>query len=258
MPYTNLVYDKRQQTVWLTLNRPHQGNALNLDLANELRDACREINEDEDVRAVVVTGAGASFCSGLDLGDISSMISDPVKQATTASIAATALASLNCAAIAAINGDALGAGLELALCCDIRIASGNASLGFPETAYGLIPGGGGTQRLSRIVGKGKATEMLLTADPIDAGEAYRVGLVSSVVAEGNLMDEAQAVVERIVSRGPIAVAYGKEAVNKGMDMTLAQGLRLEADLSFLLQSTADRAEGIRAFIEKRSGQFKGE
>jgi len=258
MPYTNLVYDKREQTVWLTLNRPHQGNALNLDLANELRDACREINEDEDVRAVVVTGAGASFCSGLDPEDLSSMISDPVKQANAASIAAAALASVNCAAIAAINGDALGAGLELALCCDIRIASGNASLGFPETAYGLIPGGGGTQRLSRIVGKGKATEMLLTADPIEAGEAYRVGLVSSVVAEGDLMDEAEAVAGRIVSRAPIAVAYGKEAVNKGMDMTLAQGLRLEADLSFLLQSTADRAEGIRAFIEKRSGQFKGE
>ena len=258
MPYSNLLYDKRQQTVWLTLNRPHQANALNIDLANELADACRQINEDEDVRVVVVTGAGTSFCSGLDPDDLPSSIADPVKQATTASVAATALASVNCAAIAAINGNALGAGLELALCCDIRIAAENASLGFPETAYGLIPGGGGTQRLSRIVGKGKATEMLLTADPIDAGEAYRIGLISSVVSEGNLMDEAEAIAEKIVARAPIAVRYGKEAVNKGMDLTLAQGLRLEADLSFLLQSTLDRAEGIKAFIEKRSGQFKGE
>ena len=257
MPHKTIIYRKEEQTVWLTLNRPLASNIINLELANELGDACREINQDEEVRAVIITGAGQTFCSGADLDELFSTL-DELSRTNQASLASRAVAAVNCPVIAAINGDALGAGLELALSCDIRISSENARFGFPETSYGLIPGGGGTQRLPRIVGRGKASEMILIAEPIDAREAYRIGLISKVVPGDKLAEEAKEIAKRLVSRAPIAVRYAKEAVNKGMDMTLEQGLRLEADLSFLLQSTEDRAEGIRAFLEKRTAHFKGE
>ncbi len=258
MPYTSVKFERREQLVWLALNRPSVGNTINLQLANELSDACREISQADGVRAVIITGAGESFCSGADLNELASLTTNELIQANPASLASRAVASLNCPVIAAINGDALGAGLELALSCDIRIASENARLGFPETSYGLIPGGGGTQRLPRIVGKGKATELILIAEPIDAGEAHRIGLVTKVVPKEKLVEEAEEIAKRLISRAPIAVRYAKEAVNKGMDMTLEQGLRLEADLSFLLQTTEDRAEGIKAFLEKRTAYFEGE
>jgi len=258
MPHKTIIYRKEEQLVWLTLNRPLAGNIMNLELASELGDACREIDQDEEVRAVIITGAGQTFCSGADLDELSSLTLGELSRMNPASLASRAVSAVNCPVIAAINGDALGAGLELALSCDIRVASENARFGFPETSYGLIPGGGGTQRLPRIVGKGKATEVILTAEPIDAAEAYRIGLVSKVVPGDKLAGEAREIAKRLISRAPIAVRYAKEALNKGMDMTLDQGLRLEADLSFLLQSTEDRAEGIRAFLEKRTAHFKGE
>jgi len=258
MPYKTIIYEKKEQVVWLTLDRPKSGDTINLELANELVDACRAINQDDNVRAVIITGAGEAFCSGSDLAELRSTPAHNLKTANAASLSSTAVAGLNCPVIAAVNGDALGAGLELALSCDIRICSENAHFGFPETSYGLIPGGGGTQRLPRIVGKGKATEMVITAEPIDAVEAYRVGLVTKVVPRQRLAAEAEEIARKLISRAPIAVRYAKEAVNKGMDMTLAQGLRLEADLSFLLQTTKDRAEGIKAFLEKRKPTFKGE
>jgi enoyl-CoA hydratase len=258
MPYKTIIYEKKEQVVWLSLNRPKAGNTINLELANELVDACRAINQDEEVRAVIITGAGEAFCSGCDLTEMRSTPVDNLKKINAASLSSTAVAGLNCPVIAAVNGDALGVGLELALSCDIRICSENAHFSFPETSYGLIPGGGGTQRLPRIVGKGKATEIIITAEPIDAAEAYRVGLVTKVVSKQKLSTEAEEIARKLSLRGPIAVRYAKEAVNKGMDMTLAQGLRLEADLSFLLQTTKDRAEGIKAFLEKRKATFKGE
>jgi enoyl-CoA hydratase/carnithine racemase len=254
MPYKLLTYEKEEHVVWLTLNRPRTGNTINLELANETVDACRAINQDDEVRAVILTGAGDAFCTGCDLAELDSY----PQGKTSAGLSAEAIASINCPVVAAINGDALSAGLELALSCDIRICSDNARFGFPETSYGLIPGGGGTQRLPRIVGKGKAIEMVLLAEPIDAAEAYRIGLVSKVVSLPKLHEEAGEITKKLIARAPIAVRYAKEAVNKGMDMTLAQGLRLEADLSFLLQTTRDRAEGIRAFIEKRKPTFRGE
>jgi enoyl-CoA hydratase len=258
MPYKTIIYERKEQVVWLSLNRPKVGNTINLELANELVDACRAINQDNDVRAVVITGAGEAFCSGCDLVELRSTTADNLKVTNAASLSSTAVAGLNCPVIAAVNGDALGAGLELALSCDIRICSENAHFGFPETSYGLIPGGGGTQRLPRIVGKGKATEIVITAESIDAAEAYRIGLVTKVVSEQKLSTEAEEIARKLISRAPIAVRYAKEAVSKGTDMTLAQGLRLEADLSFLLQTTKDRAEGIKAFLEKRKATFKGE
>jgi len=258
MPYKTIIYDKKEHIVWLSLNRPKVGNAINLELANELVDACCAINQDDEVRAVIITGAGDVFCSGCDLTEMRSTSADNLKKTNAASLSSTAAASLNCPVIAAVNGDALGAGLELALSCDIRICSEKAHFGFPETSYGLIPGGGGTQRLPRIVGKGKATEMVITGEPIVAVEAYRIGLVSKVLPHQNLAAEAEEIARKLSLRAPIAVRYAKEAMNKGVDMTLAQGLRMEADLSFLLQTTKDRAEGIKAFLEKRKATFKGE
>jgi len=258
MPYKTIIYERKEQVVWLSLNRPKVGNTINLELANELVDACRAINQDDNVRAVIITGAGEAFCSGCDLTELRSTPAHNLKNANAASLSSSAVAGLNCPVIAAVNGDALGAGLELALSCDIRICSENAHFGFPETSHGLIPGGGGTQRLPRIVGKGKATEMVITAEPIDAAESYRVGLVTKIVPRQRLAAEAEEIAGKLILRAPIAVRYAKEAVSKGMDMTLAQGLRLEADLSFLLQTTKDRAEGIKAFLEKRKAQFKGE
>jgi enoyl-CoA hydratase len=258
MPYKTIIYEKKEQVVRLTLNRPRTGNTINLEMANELVDACCAINQDDEVRVVIVTGAGKVFCSGFNATGLRSVTAGKLKQMNSASLSSKAVAGLNCPVIAAINGDALGAGLELALSCDIRICSENAHFGFPEVSYGIIPGGGGTQRLPRIVGRGKATEMVMTAEPIDAAEAYRVGLVAKVVTRQRLTAESDEIAKKLISRAPIAVRYAKEAVNKGLDMTLAQGLRLEADLSFLLQTTKDRAEGIKAFLEKRKSTFKGE
>jgi len=246
MSYRTIIYEKKGQIACITLNRPRAQNAINARMAQELADACRQVNEDEEISAVLLLAAGDNFSSGSDPGEWE-----------LAGGAPRAIASLERVVIAAINGDALGEGLELALSCDIRVAADGARFCLPHTGYGLIPRGGGTQRLPRLVGRGKALEMILTAEPIDAAEAHRIGLVNRVVPSGELLGEAEEIARRVVSCGPIALRYCKEAVNKGLDLTLEQGLGLEADLYFLIQTTADRMEGIRAFLEKRPPQFKG-
>lgn len=248
MPYTTIIYTKKDHTAHLTLNRPEVDNTINQQLTQELEDACRQINQDSDIYVVIVTGAGNKvFCSGSELD-----------QEITRYSPASAIASLSQPVIAAINGDTLGLGLELALSCDIRLASDRAKFGFPQVAEGLIPMNGGTQRLPRIVGKGKALELILTADTISAGEALEIGLVNKVIAKEELAAEAEAMAKTMTTKGPIALRYAKEAVNKGLDLTLEQGLRLEADLYFLLHTTADRTEGIKAFLEKRPPRFRGQ
>ena len=247
MPYSGVIYTKKDHVAHVTLNRPQADNSINLELSQELEDACRQINQDDDIYVVVLTGAGnKAFCKG----------SEAEKSGVFYS-AATAIASIEKPVIAAINGDALGQGLELALSCDIRLASGRAKFGFPEVSQGLIPFDGGSQRLPRIVGKGKALELILTAETINAEEAFDIGLVSKVVPQKELLAEAEALARTIAAQGPIALKFIKEAVNKGLDLTLEQGLRLEADLYFLLHTTADRTEGIKAFLEKRTPKFKG-
>ncbi|MBI2860398.1 MAG: enoyl-CoA hydratase/isomerase family protein [Chloroflexi bacterium] len=230
----------------VTLDRPGQGNVISLDMAQELVDICRGINQDEAVRVVLLAAAGETFCAGSEL--------------TTEErryIPSAAIASIDRPVIAVINGDALGEGLEMALSCDIRLASDRAQLGFPQVGWGLMPWHGGTQRLPRLVGRAKALELLLTADTLSAAEACDIGLVNRVVPAAELEAAAEALAGAVSKQGPVAARYIKEAVNKGLDLTLAQGLRLEADLYFLLHTTADRIEGIRAFLEKRPPRFEG-
>ncbi len=247
MPYTTIIYTKKGHIAHIILNRPEANNAINQPLARELEEICGQINQDDDIYVVTLSGAGDAFCSGSESGS-----------AALRCHPADAIASLDRPVIAAINGDALGQGLELALSCDIRLASARACFGLPQVAQGLIPMDGGTQRLPRIVGRGKALELLMTAATISAEEALEIGLVSRVVPPDKLSGEVEALAKNIATKGPVAVRYIKEAVNKGLDMTLEQGLRLEADLYFLLHTTTDRTEGIRAFLEKRPPQFKGQ
>jgi len=247
MSYSTIIYTTKDHVASVTLNRPEAGNSISLELAQELEEVCRRINQDEAVYVVTVTGSGDAFCS---FGDGEPGDLPPCHPAA-------AIASIHRPVIAAINGDALGPGLELALSCDIRLASDRAKFGFPEVAEGNIPAGGGTQRLPRIVGRGKALELILTAETISAREAFEIGLVSKIVPPKELMPEAEALAKTIAAKGPIALRFIKEAVNKGLDLTLEQGLRLEADLYFLLHTTEDRTEGITSFLGKRKPKFKG-
>ncbi len=248
MRYTTIIYTREDHIARLTLNRPEVNNAINQQLAQELEDACRQINQDDDVYVVTIAGAGGkAFCCGSELE----------RQEYQCTVA-TSVASIDRPVIAAINGDALGQGLELALSCDVRLASNRARFGFPEVGMGLIPMDGGTQRLPRIVGRGKALELVLTAETVDAEEALEIGLVSKMVAPENLASEIDAMAQTIAAKGPVALRYAKEAVNKGLDLTLEQGIRLEADLYLLLHTTTDRTEGVTAFLQKRSPQFKGQ
>ncbi len=243
MPYSTVSYTRKDHVAYLTLNRPGAVNKINLELSQELEDACRQANQDDEVYVVVLSGAGKAFCGG---GEGKGAVYG----------VASAVAAIEKPVIAAINGDALGQGLELALSCDIRLASDKAKLGFPEVAQGLIPADGGTQRLARLVGRGKALELILTAETVTAAEALEIGLVDRVVESSQLAEEAKALTATIASKGPIALRFIKEAVNKGLDLTLEQGLRLEGDLYFLLHTTADRTEGINAFLKKRPPKFK--
>jgi enoyl-CoA hydratase len=247
MRYAAILYTRENHIAHITLNRPEANNAINLRLAQELDDVCRELNQDDDIYVVVITGAGdRAFCCGSE------------QESGRRWSVATAVADIDRPVIAAINGDALGQGLELALSCDIRVSSNRARFGFPEVGMGLIPMDGGTQRLPRIVGKTRAMELVLSAETISAEEASEIGLVSKVVSPETLASEVEAMAQTMTAKGPIALRYVKEAVNKGLDLTLEQGLRLEADLYFLLHTTADRTEGIRAFLEKKPPQFKGQ
>jgi len=245
MPENTVVFTKQAHIASITLNRPAAGNAINRELAHALEETCGRIKDDDDIYVVLLTGAGNAFSRGGEKG-----LGETCH-------AAAAVAAIDRPVIAAINGDALGLGLEIALSADIRITSDKARFGLPHVAAGSLPRDGGTQRLPRIIGRGKALEMLLTAETISAAEALEIGLVSKIVPAGELAEEAQKLAETIAAKGPIALRYLKEAIIKGMDMTLEQGLRLEADLYFLLHTTADRTEGIKSYLEKRKPEYKG-
>jgi len=225
-------------------------------LAGELRDLCEEITFSPDIRVVVLTGADENSFS-IEPG-ICPPDSEKGEDPETGIWSLTEpIAKLDLPVIAAINGDAMGQGLELALACDIRIASEGSRFALTHITSGFMPGDGGTQRLSRLIGKGKAIEMILTGDRMDAQEALQLGLVNRVVPSEKLEETAMQMAREMASKGPLAMRYAKEAINKGVDMTLEQGLRLEADLYFLLHTTQDRTEGIRMFQKKGVPQFQG-
>lgn len=239
---STVLYEKKDRVAYVTINRPDAGNTVSLELDQELSEVCEEINRDDEVTVVLLTAAGTeAFCAGSE----------------TESDAAGSLALIEKPVIAMVNGDCFGEGLEIALSCDLRIAADTAKFGFPWLESGTIPADGGTQRLPRLIGKGKALELILTADIITAAEALDIGLVSKVVPASELAAEAEKLVRGISTKAPVSLRYVKEAVNKGMDMTLEQGLRLEADLYMLIHTTEDRSEGITAFLQKRTPEFKG-
>lgn len=251
MPDTSITSERRGAAAWLTLSRPLIDSAV----IRELQDMCEAISADPVVRAVVLTGTGTEFANGLDgalLGDI-----EALRQAGVLDDPFGCLARLPKPVICALNGDALGGGLALALAADIRVAAEGAKFGLPEAEDGMLSMAGATQRLSRLVGDGKALEMILTAEPVDAAEALRIGLVSQIVPGAILAARAQEIADRIAERGPLALQYAKEAVSRGIDMPLEQALRFETDLTVILQTTEDRAEGVQAFLEKRKPEFKG-
>lgn len=256
MSYETLTLWREDHVVVINLISLGNDHAKMARLSDDLSDLCAEITSDSETRVIILTGDGENaFSMGTDLlGGVSRAKEELQRKMCSIS---EPIARFDRPVIAAINGDAIGQGLELILACDIRIAIETASFGLPHIIKGLIPWDGGTQRLSRLVGRGKAMEMILTGEVIDAQEAYRIGLVNRVIKPDELMGVTMDVARGMASRGPIALRYAKEAIYKGMDQTLEQGLRLEADLYFLLQTTSDRTEGVTAFREKKTPRFEG-
>lgn len=252
-----VLYEKKDRIARITLNRPEAFNSINPDTLIELSKIVDDFNRDPDVWVAIITGTGQkAFCAG---ADIKQTVSGIAQGKLGLHIADTILRGQETfkPLIAAVNGVALGGGLEIVLACDIRVAAQHATFGVPEVKLGIFPGWGGTQRLARAIPLARAMEMLITGDPIDAQEAYRVGLVNKVVPAAELMPAAEKYAQTICANAPLAVRKAKEALMKGKDMTLEQGLRFELLLAESLSTTEDLKEGAGAFIEKRKAQFKG-
>jgi enoyl-CoA hydratase/carnithine racemase len=256
----NLLTEKREQILIVTINRPERMNALDRPTLKEGAKLIKELHYDKEIRVVIVTGAGEkAFCAGADLKEREDMTMSEVRQYIRAiRDTFTDIENLPMPVICAINGVALGGGLELALACDIRIASPNAKLGLTEVTLGIIPGGGGTQRLPRLVGRGQAKEMLLLGLRLTAEEALNIGLINHIAPEGKLMDMALEMAEKIVNNPPIAVQQAKIAINQGLEVELAQGLEIESEAYEVCIPTKDRIEALAAINDKRKPVFKGE
>ena len=259
MSFENLLVEREESFAILTINRPKVLNALNTRTLDELRRAILELKDDEAVRAVVLTGSGEkSFVAGADINELA--VQTPAggrEHAIAGQHVLDLIEQMGKPVIAAINGYALGGGCELAMACTIRIAADTAKLGQPEINLGIIPGYAGTQRLARIIGKGRALELLLTGDPVSAQEAHRLGLVNRVVPGAELMAEAKKLAAALASKAPLAIRYILEAVHKGVEMPFPQAQVFEATLFGLVASSDDMREGTAAFLEKRKPAFKG-
>jgi enoyl-CoA hydratase len=259
MNYQMILLEKKGSIAYVTVNRPKVLNALNMAVMEELRSVFHDLKNEATIRVVILTGQGEkAFVAGADIAELATY--DPVaaKQFTQRGQSVLNLIeNLGKPVIACINGFALGGGCEIALACTLRLASENAKLGQPEVKLGLMPGYGGTQRLPRLVGKGIAMQMVLSGEMISAQEALRIGLVNEVTAPADLIPRAEAIAQKIIANAPLAVQYAIEAVHRGMEMPLAEGLFLEAALFALCCSTEDKKEGTTAFLEKRQAQFKG-
>ena len=258
--YNNITFEVQGAVGVLTINRPKVLNALNRETMQELKDLVESLAADKQVGAVIVTGSGnKSFVAGADISEMKAM--SPLEGREWGRFSQSvfnAIENLPQPVIAAVNGYALGGGCELAMCCDIRLAAENAKFGQPEVLLGVIPGFAGTQRLPRIIGKGRAKELLFTGNQIDAAEAYRIGLVNHVVPAEQLMNTAKEMAKTILSRGPVAVRLCKAAVNEGLDMDFESGQAYESEVFGLCFATADQAEGMTAFVEKRPAKFLGQ
>jgi enoyl-CoA hydratase len=258
MTYETLLFEIRDAIAFVTINRPEKLNTLNDRVIEELGHAAARIVAEDEIRGAIITGAGRAFVAGADIGDLAQQ--GPFEGRARALRGQAVLRRLETCGkpvLAAVNGFALGGGCELAMACHLRIASEKAKFGQPEVKLGIAPGYGGTQRLPRLVGKGVALQLILTGEIIDAQEAYRIGLVNKVVPADSLLAETERVLRGILAMGPLAVRLALEAVERGLDMTLEEGLLLEANHFGLLAATRDMKEGLTAFLEKRAPKFEG-
>ena len=263
MEYQTIIYEVKNQIAFVTFNRPESMNAINRQMTRELVDACRQMEEDSGIRIAIFTGAGErAFSAGMDLKERAETGFSPIerrnqKLTQTVHTQSRAIGVMTKPTIAAIRGYCVGGGLEMALACDLRVAGEDAKLGLTEVRRGLIPGAGGTQRLTRAVGITKALEMCLTGDTVTGSEAQKLGLVNIAVPANETLKAAEDLASRILKGAPMSVAFIKEAIKKGIELPLEEGLRLEADLSALVGTTEDSKEGPRAFAEKRAPVWKG-
>jgi len=258
MSYQFLTLEVSDRIATLTVNRPDKLNALNDATISEIGEAIDEVRSRDDIAGLIVTGAGRAFVAGADISELSSQTPTIAKsRAQRGQGIFRRFATSPKPVIAAVNGFALGGGCELALACHIRIASDKAKFGLPEVKLGTCPGYGGTQRLSRLIGKGRAIQLITTAEMIDANEAYRIGLVNKITTADELVPAAVEMMKAILANGPLAVALCIEAIDRGLEMSLDEGLVLEANHFGLLAATEDMTEGMKAFLEKRAPVFGG-
>jgi len=258
MPFKFLTLDVEARVATLTINRPDKLNALNDATVAELGHAIDQIRVDDSIGGVLITGAGRAFVAGADISELSSQT--PVLAKARARAGQDVFRRIETCpkpVIAVVNGFALGGGCETAMACTIRVASEHARFGQPEVALGIIPGGGGTQRLPRLVGKGRALQIILSGAMITAQEAYRIGLVNEVVPATDLIPRAEAILKQIFANAPVAIRFSLEAVNRGLETSQAEGMALEASLFGLCAGTEDKDEGTQAFLQKRAAKFKG-
>jgi enoyl-CoA hydratase/carnithine racemase len=255
----NVLYEKKGAIAQVTVNRPKVLNALNTPTWKDLRRAFEDARDDTAVRGVILTGAGdKAFIAGADISELAHVAAFEAEQSSRfGQEVLDLIENLGKPVVAAINGFALGGGCETAMACTIRIAVDTAQFGQPEVKLGLLPGGGGTQRMPRLIGKGRALQLILSGEMISAQEAYRIGLVNEIVPASGLITRAEAILKKIASNAPIAVKFALEAANKGMETSQGEGLLLEASYFGLCAATEDKNEGTTAFLEKRAPQFRG-
>jgi enoyl-CoA hydratase/carnithine racemase len=255
----NVVYEKKDAIAYVTVNRPKVLNALNKATWADLRTVFENVRDDAAVRGVILTGAGdKAFIAGADISELARVTAFEAEQSSRfGQEVLDLIENLGKPVVAAVNGFALGGGCETAMACTIRLAVENAKFGQPEVKLGLVPGGGGTQRLPRLVGKGRALQLILSGEIINAAEAYRIGLVNEIVPATDLVTRAEAIIKQIAANAPIAVKFALEVTNKGLETSQSEGLLLEASYFGLCAATEDKKEGTSAFLEKRAPQFHG-
>jgi enoyl-CoA hydratase/carnithine racemase len=259
--FKRIIYEKKDGVAWITLNNPQRFNALDYEMRKELKTALEDASKDKNVLAVVITGSGKAFCAGGDIQAFAEMkpieVLELYREVGTALVLGKIIRDMPKPVIAAVNGYCLGAGFELAQSCDIIFASDDAVFGQPEISVGLIPGGGGTQRLPRLIGEKKAKELIFTGQRLSAKEISEMGLINKIVPGDQLMGAVKEFIEEIKSKSSVAIAAAKEAINAAMEMSLSEGFKYEAQIFAQLFSTEDQKEGAKAFLEKRKPVWKG-